>query len=44
MEQFFKNEALKKLSDRIAVFCSAVHAYEISEILTFVKEGKNYNQ
>ena len=40
MEEFFKNDAVKKLSDRIAIFCSAVHAYEISETLTFVKEGK----
>jgi hypothetical protein len=44
MEKFFKSEAVKKLSDRISIFCSAVHAYEISETLTFVKEGKNYNQ
>lgn len=43
MEQFFKSEAVTKLSDRISVFCSAVHAYEISETLTFVKEGKIYN-
>lgn len=40
MEQFFKSETVKKLSDRITIFCSAVHAYEISETLTFVKEGK----
>lgn len=39
MEQFFTSEAVKNLSDRIAVFCSAVHAYEIQETLTFVKEG-----
>ena len=40
MEQFFKSEAVKNLSDRISIFCSAVHAYEIEETLTFVKEGK----
>ncbi|MDR7210198.1 hypothetical protein [Flavobacterium piscis] len=40
MEKFFKSENLKKLSDRIALFCSAVHAYEIGETLTFVKNGK----
>jgi len=40
MEEFFNSEAVKKLSDRISVFCSAVHAYEISETLTFVKDGK----
>lgn len=39
MEQFFKSEAVKKLSDRISIFCSAVHAYEIEETLTFVKDG-----
>ena len=40
MEQFFKSDAVQKLSDRISIFCSAVHAYEISETLTFVKDGK----
>lgn len=40
MEQFFKSENVKKLSDRISTFCSAVHAYEIAETLTFVKDGK----
>ena len=40
MEEYFKSEAVKKLSDRISMFCSAVHAYEISETLTFVKDGK----
>ncbi len=40
MEQFFKSEEVKKLSDRIATYCSAVDAYEILETITFVKEGK----
>lgn len=40
MEQFFNSEAVKNLAERLAVFCSAVHAYEIQETLTFVKEGK----
>lgn len=40
MEQFFKRDDIKKLSDRLSVFCSAIHAYEISETLTFVKDGK----
>ena len=40
MEQFFKSDVIQKLSDRISIFCSAVHAYEISETLTFVKDGK----
>lgn len=40
MEKFFKSDDIKKLSDRLSVFCSAVHAYEIDETLTFVKDGK----
>jgi hypothetical protein len=40
MKKFFNSENLKILSDRIAIFCSAVHAYEIEETLTFVKNGK----
>jgi hypothetical protein len=40
MENFFTGYEVKKLSERIAIFCSAVHAYEIVEILTFVKDGK----
>lgn len=41
MEQFFNSNELKKLSDRIAQFCSAVDAYEIAETITFVKDGKH---
>jgi hypothetical protein len=44
MEKFFNGDELKKISERISVFCSAVHAYEISETLTFVKEGKELSQ
>lgn len=40
MQQFFNSEAIIKLSDRIAVFCSAVHGYEIAETITYVKDGK----
>jgi hypothetical protein len=40
MDQFFNGDEIKKCSDRISVFCSAVHAYEIHETLTFVKDGK----
>jgi len=40
MDEFFKSDAVIKLSNRIAVFCSAVHAYEIAELLTFVEEGR----
>ena len=43
MENFFKSEAVKKLSERISIFCSAVHAYEIAETITFVKDGKKIN-
>lgn len=39
MNDFFTSEAVKKLSDRISIFCSALHAYEISETITFVKDG-----
>ena len=41
MEKFFSSEAIKKISERIAVFCSAVHAFEIAETITFVKDGKH---
>jgi hypothetical protein len=40
MDQFFNGDEIKKCSDRISVFCSAVHAYEIHETLIFVKDGK----
>ncbi len=40
MDKFFNGDKIKNISDRISVFCSAVHAYEIYETLTFVKEGK----
>lgn len=40
MEKFFKSEIIKKLSDRIAAYCSAVDAYDVFETITFVKDGK----
>ncbi|WP_341908389.1 hypothetical protein [Fluviicola taffensis] len=40
MEKFFKSEEIKKLSERIRIYCSAIHAYSIQETITFVKEGK----
>lgn len=40
MEDFFKLEAVQQLASRIAVFCAAVHAYEIEETLTYVANGK----
>jgi len=44
MEKFFNSDEVKKLSERIAVFCSAVHAYQVSETITFVKDGKIVSQ
>ena len=40
MEKFFNSEEIKKLSERISTYCLAVHAYEIAETITFVKDGK----
>ena len=40
MEQFFKSDAVKNLSTKIAIYCETVDAYEIAETITFVKEGK----
>ncbi|MDZ7650726.1 MAG: strictosidine synthase [Cytophagales bacterium] len=40
MEKFFNSEELKNISGRLSLFCSAIHAYEIDETLTFVKDGK----
>lgn len=40
MEKFFTSEEIKKLSERISMYCSAVHAYDIFETIIFVKEGK----
>ncbi len=36
---FFRSRELESLSDALAPFASAVHAYEVSEALTFVKDG-----
>lgn len=36
---FFKSPEIESLSDALAPFASAVHAYEVSEALTFVKDG-----
>jgi hypothetical protein len=37
---FFDSDEIKTMSDRLSVFASAVHAYEVSEALTYVREGK----
>lgn len=39
MEDFYNSDTIKKLSDRISLFCDAVHAYDIHETLTYIKEG-----
>ena len=40
MEKFFNSGEIKKLSERISTYCSAVHAYEIAETITFVQDSK----
>lgn len=40
MDQFFNGENVKKLSERLSLFCAAVHAYEIEKTLTYVSEGQ----
>ena len=37
---FFASEELAKLSDGLSEFASAIHAYEVSEALTYVSEGR----
>jgi len=44
MKSFFSSDELKKLSTRLLIFCSAIHAYEIAETLTFVKNGTQIAQ
>jgi hypothetical protein len=43
MENFFKSTEVKNLSERISLYCSAVHAYDIAETICFVKNGKKIN-
>ncbi|SIS86415.1 strictosidine synthase [Chryseobacterium gambrini] len=40
MDKFFKSNELKKISKRLSLFCSAIHAYEVKETLIFVEDGK----
>jgi hypothetical protein len=40
LRAFFEGDAVAKLSNRLPEFVSAVHAYEVSEALTYVKSGK----
>ena len=38
-EAFFASSELKSLSTRLAPVASAIHAYDVSEALTYVKDG-----
>jgi len=40
LRAFFEGDAVAKLSDRLPEFVSAVHAYEVSETLTYVESGR----
>lgn len=40
MAAFFTGDEIKKSADRLSLFCSAIHAYEIQETITFVEDGK----
>ncbi|WP_425290676.1 strictosidine synthase [Spirosoma linguale] len=40
MTDFFASDAVNKLAGKLAAYTSAVHAYEIAETLTYVKDGK----
>jgi len=40
LRSFFGSEEIATLSGRLPEFVSAVHAYEVSEALTYVKDGK----
>ncbi len=37
---FFEGDAISTLSDELSRFASAIHAYEVSEALTYVREGR----
>ena len=37
---FFRSDELAEMSDELSMFASAVHAYEVSEALTYVKGGE----
>jgi hypothetical protein len=40
LQSFFESEEIATLSGKLSEFVSAVHAYEIAEGLTYVKDGK----
>ena len=37
---FFKSNELKRLSSRMAVFSSAIHAYDVEKTLVFIDNGR----
>jgi len=37
---FFKGPEVASLSDTLAPFASAIHAYDVTDALTYVKDGK----
>jgi hypothetical protein len=37
---FFKGPEAARLSDTLAPFASAIHAYDVTDALTYVKDGK----
>jgi hypothetical protein len=37
---FFKGPKIPSLSDTLALFASAIHAYDVTDALTYVKDGK----
>lgn len=43
MNTFFKRDELKQISKRIAIFSSAVHAYDVEKTLVFIQNGKRVN-
>jgi hypothetical protein len=40
LQQFFGSAEMATLSGKLAEFVSAIHAYEVTEALTYVKDGK----
>lgn len=40
LQAFFGSEEIAELSAKLPEFVSAVHAYEVSKALTYVKDGK----
>jgi hypothetical protein len=40
VQAFFRSGDIATLSGKLPEFVSAVHAYEVTEALTYVKDGK----